>query len=61
MTPRPQLRLIETSPPQRPPRLTVRISARSQSGPHGLSRAFKIHEGDLQELLTCAERIEAKQ
>ena len=51
------LRLIDRAPPA--PRVAVRITAfADRGGPHGRSRAFRLTEHDLEELIDLAVRLE---
>lgn len=58
------LRLVEKPigfvRPPCPRRLEIRLHVRNGLAPHGRSRAFRLHDRDLAELIRAAERLEAR-
>jgi hypothetical protein len=61
MTDRRHLHLVDRRPPEEP-RLNLRVSVFAGGGsPHGRSRAFRLNERDINELLRHAERLESRQ
>ena len=60
MTGAPHLRLIPAPPPSRPRRLEIRIVAADGRSPIGRSRAFRITEDNLRQLIDHAFRMDAR-
>ncbi|PNE11329.1 MAG: hypothetical protein CR217_09315 [Beijerinckiaceae bacterium] len=56
----PYLRVVAPTPPPRPRRLEVRISAADGRAPYGRSRPFRLTHDDLDELIAVALRIEGR-
>jgi hypothetical protein len=57
---RSHLRLVPPTPPPRPRRLDVQISATDGRSPFGRSRAFRLTESDVELLIAAAMRMEAR-
>jgi hypothetical protein len=57
---RPNLRLVPAASPPRPRRIDVRLSVADGRSPIGRSRAFRLHDHELDELIACALRLEAR-
>jgi hypothetical protein len=55
---RPCLRLVPRQP--QPRRLEVRISVANGRAPIGRTRAFRLADSDLEQLVDCALRMEAR-
>jgi hypothetical protein len=57
---RPHLRLVPPPSPPRPRRLEVRIAAADGRSPVGRTRAFRLSENNLAQLIDIAEWLESR-